>query len=273
MATLGYVLGRTLMLDTCWGGNSRERLDQLALGAAELKPSVIVTQGPALHAARKVPGTIPVVFGFSGDPVELGVAKSLGRPGGRYTGVTFFSYELAGKRVELMQEALPKMKRLAVLSNPDHAGDNKELASTREAAIRFGLIVTHHPAMNPKELERALADIVAARAEAILVHPDALMVQQREVLARFSLQHRIPVISGWASIAEGGNLMTYGPNIQDSYRRVAYFVDRILRGTSPMDLPIEQPTKLELVVNMKTAKALGLTIPPTIMVRADRIIE
>ncbi len=273
MAALGYVQGRNLMLDARWGDNSRERLDRLALEAAALKPAVIVTQGPALHAARKVPGTIPVVMGFSGDPVELGVAKSLGRPGGHFTGVTFLSYELSGKRVELLQEVLPKMKRLAVLSNPHHPGDNKELTATREAAVRFGLTVTHHPATNPKELERALADIAAARADAILIHPDGLMVQQREVIARFSLQHRIPAISGWASIAEGGTLMTYGPYQQESYRRLAYFVDRILRGTNPMDLPIEQPTKLELVVNMKTAKALGLAIPPTIMVRAERVIE
>ena len=273
MEKLGYVQGKNLILDARWGDNSRDRLDQLALEAAKLKPAVIVTQGPALHAARKIPGTTPVVFGFSGDPVELGVAKSLARPGGYFTGVTFLSYELSGKRVELLLEALPKLKRLAVLSNPHHVGDNKELASTREAAIRFGLTITHHPAGNPKALEQALVDILAARAEAMLIHPDGLMVQQRKVIADFALKHRIPAISGWASMAEGGSLMTYGPNQQESYRRLAYYTDRVLRGTSPQDLPVELPTRIELVVNMKTAKALDLKIPATIMVRANRIIE
>jgi len=273
MAAHGYVVGRNLVLDARYGDNSREALERLALEAAALKPAVIVSQGPALHAARKIPGTIPVVFGFSGDPVELGVAQSLGRPGGRFTGVTFLAYELSGKRVELMHEVLPKMKRLGVLSNPHHPGDRKEFEATRVAAVRYGLEVTHHPAGNAAEIESALAGAAAARAEAIMVHPDGFMVQNRETIARFSIQHRIPAISGWAAIAEGGNLMTYGPIQQESYRRLAYYVDRILRGAGPADLPIELPSKLEMVVNLKSAKALGLPIPQSILLRADRVIE
>ncbi len=273
MAAHGYVPGRNLVIDARYGDSSREALDRLALEAMALKPAVIVTQGPAVHSARKIPGTIPVVFGFSGDPIEAGMAQSLARPGGRFTGVTFLAYELSGKRVELMREVLPKMKRIGVLSNPHHVGDRNEFEATNEAAVRYGLEVTHHPAGNAAELERALAGIAAARAEAMVIHPDGMFVQQREAIARFSLQNRIPAISGWAAIAEGGNLMTYGPIQRESYRRLAYYVDRILRGTSPADLPIELPHKLEMVVNLKTAKALGLAIPQSILLRADRVIE
>jgi putative ABC transport system substrate-binding protein len=273
MAAHGYVPGRNLVIDARYGDGSREALDRLALEAMALKPAVIVTMGPAVHSARKVHGTTPVVFGFSGDPIEAGMAQSLARPGGRFTGVTWLAYELSGKRVELMHEVLPKMKRLAVLSNPHHVGDRNEFEATREAAVRYGLEVTHHPAGNAAELERALAGIAAARAEAIVIHPDGLFVQQREAIARYSIQNRIPAISGWAAIAEGGSLMTYGPVQRESYRRLAYYVDRILRGTSPADLPIELPATLEMVVNLKTAKALGLAIPQTILLRADRVIE
>jgi putative ABC transport system substrate-binding protein len=273
LAVLGYSEGRNLILDARWGENSRETLDRLAFEAAALKPAVIVTHGPAVHAARKISGNTPVVIGFSGDPIELGIAKSLGRPGGRFTGVILMAYDLVGKRVELLHEVAPKMKRLALLSRPDHVGDGKEVAATREAATRFGLDVTHYPANNVAEFTAALAAIASARADGLTVLPDGLFVQQREAIARFSIEKRIPAISGWASIAEGGVLMTYGPNSRDSYRRLTYFVDRILRGTAPSELPIEQPTRFEFVINLKTAKALGLTIPPTIMVRADRIIE
>jgi putative ABC transport system substrate-binding protein len=273
MAAHGYVPGRNLVIDARYGDGSREALDRLALEAMALKPAVIVTMGPAVHSARKVHGTTPVVFGFSGDPIEAGMAQSLARPGGRFTGVTWLAYELSGKRVELMHEVLPKMKRLAVLSNPHHVGDHKEFEATREAAVRYGLEVTHHPAGNAAELERALAAIAAARAEAVVIHPDGLFVQQREEIARYSIQNRIPAISGWASIAEGGSLMTYGPVQRESYRRLAYYVDRILRGASPADLPIELPATLEMVVNLKTARALGLAIPQTILLRADRVIE
>ena len=273
MAALGYVLGKNLLIDARYGNGSRDALDRLALEAAALKPDVFVTHGPALQAARKAHGDIPVVFGFSGDPAELGVVQSFARPGGRFTGVTFLAYELSAKRVELIREILPGAKRIAVVSRPSHAGDRKEFQATHDAATRFGLAVTHHPAENPAELERALAAVAAERAEALIIHPDGLMVEQRDVIGRFSLQHRIPAISGWESIAEGGALVTYGPVQREAYRRLAYYVDRILRGANPGDLPVELPAKLQTVVNMKTAKALGLAVPQSILVRADRIIQ
>ena len=273
LATHGYTVGRNLTLDARFGDNSRERLDQLAREAMAFKPAVIVTHGAALHAARRLADTTPVVIGFSGDPIELGIAKSLGRPGGRFTGVTMLAYDLVGKRVELLHEIAPKMRRLAVLSRPDHAGDAKELEATRGAAARFGLEVNHFPARDATEFQSALAGIAAMRADALVVHPDGFFVGNRDAIARFSMEQRMPSISGWAELADAGLLTTYGPNREDIFRRLAYFVDRILRGTSPQDLPIEQPTRIELVVNNRTAKALGITIPPTVNVRADRIIE
>jgi putative ABC transport system substrate-binding protein len=252
MAALGYQAGRNFELDERWGENSRETL--------------------ALQVARTLPATTPVVFGTSGDPVEMGVAASLARPGGNLTGVTFLSYALVGKRVELLHEVAPAAKRLAVLSNPEHGGDAKELAATREAAAGLGFQTTHHPVTNAAQVEGALAAVAASRAEALVVHPDALMVEQREAFARFSLERRVPVISGWAALADGGSLMTYGPNLQECYRRLAYFADRILRGARPADIPIELPSTVELVVNLKTAKALGLALPPAVLLRADRVI-
>jgi len=270
MARLGYQPGKNFELDERWGENSREKLERLALEALSRKPALFVSQGPALQLARKLPSALPVVFGTSGDPIEMGVAATLARPGGNLTGVTFLSYALVGKRVELLHEVAPDARRLAVLSNPEHGGDAKELAATREAAMGLGLQVSHYPVTNAQQTEGALA--AAARAEALVVHPDALMVEQRAAIARFSLERRVPVISGWAAIAEGGGLMTYGPNLQECYRRLAYFVDRILRGARPGEIPIELPSTVELVVNLKTAKALGITVPPAVLLRADRVI-
>jgi putative ABC transport system substrate-binding protein len=272
MARLGYQAGRNFELDERWGENSRETLERLALEALALKPALFVSQGPALQVARNLPAGIPVVFGTSGDPIEMGVAASLARPGGNLTGVTFLSYALVGKRVELLHEVAPKARRLAVISNPEHGGDAKELAATREAAVALGLQVSHYPVSNAQQIGSALAASAAARAEALVVHPDALMVEQRAAIARFSLERRVPVISGWAAIADGGGLMTYGPNLQECYRRLAHFVDRVLRGARPAEIPIELPSTVELVVNLKTAKALGITLPPAVLLRADRVI-
>ena len=273
LAAYGHAVGRNLTLDARFGDNSLERLDQLAKEAMSLKPAVIVTHGAAVHAARKLADTTPVVIGFSGDPIELGIAKSLGRPGGRFTGVTMLAYDLVGKRVELLHEIAPKMQRLAVLSRPDHAGDAKELGATRAAAARFGLEVNHFPARSTAEFRAALEGVAAMRADALVVHPDGFFVGNRDAIARFSLEQRMPAASGWAELADAGLLATYGPNREEIFRRLAYFVDRILRGARPQDLPIEQPTRIELVVNLKSAKTLGIAIPPTVMVRADRLIQ
>jgi putative ABC transport system substrate-binding protein len=270
MAALGHLPGKTFELDELWGENSRETLERLAREALSRKPRLVVSQGTALRVTRALP--VPVVFGTSGDPIELGIATSLARPGGNLTGVTFLSYALVGKRVELLHEIAPRAVRLGVLSNPEHGGDAKELAASRAAALGLGMQVTHYPATNAAELDGALRAMAAARTEALVVHPDALMVEERDAIARFSLERRLPVISGWAVMAEAGGLMTYGPVLRECYRRLAYFADRILRGAKPAELPIELPSTVELVVNLKTAKALGITVPPAVLVRADRVL-
>lgn len=272
LAAFGYHPGKNVELDERWGESSRERLEVAFREALALKPAVVVTQGPAIQVARDLGTAVPVVFGQSGDPLELGIAASLARPGGNFTGITFLSYALVGKRVELLHEIAPKVKRLGVLSNPEHRGDAKELAATRDAASSLGLEVSHHPVRNKAEMETAFSAMAAARVEGLVVHPDALMVEERAAIARFSLERRVPAISGWAVLADGGSLMTYGPNLQECYRRLAYFVDRILRGASPANLPIELPSTVELVVNLKTAREIGLTVPPAVLLRADRVI-
>lgn len=273
MAALGYVPDRNISLHPFWGENSREVIERVVLEAAALKPALFVSQGPAIQALRKLPGTTPVVFGNSSDPVESGIAQSIARPGGRFTGVSFLAYALVGKRVELLHQVAPKARRLAVLSNSEHRGDAKEFQATREAAASLELQVAHFPATNPLEVDRALAAIGAARSEALVVHPDGLMVESRRAIASFALAQRIPCVSGWSILADVGSLMTYGPVLPESYRRLAYFVDRILRGAKPAEMPIEMPSVFELVVNLKTARALGIAIPAAILVRADRVIE
>ena len=270
---LGYVEGRNLVIDARWGDDVRERGEQMVAALIASKPNVIVTQGPSAQALRKQTTTIPVVFGFSGDPVEAGMVKSLAHPGGNLTGITFLTLELVGKRVQLLKEMLPKAKRLAVVANPQHPGDIAERRVSEHAAQTLGLSVQYFEAHNGAQLLEALPAIEKARSDAVMFFPVQFAISLRERIAEWSIRSRIPAISGWAQFAEGGNLMTYGPNLLDTYRRLAWFVDRILKGTKPAELPVELPTRVELVVNQKAAKALGVTVPQSVRLRADRLIE
>jgi putative ABC transport system substrate-binding protein len=271
---LGYVEGRNLIIDARWGEGSNERLEQLAVELVKSKPDVIVTQGgPATHPVIRAGATMPVVFGYSGDPVEAGVVSSLARPGRNFTGVTFLSFDLVGKRLELLKELMPGLKRLAILANPQHPGEQGELSASRAAGEALGLSFQYFQAENAAQLDDALAAMLKSRSEAMDVFPDALMVRNSERIAEFATKHLIPVISGWAQFAEGGNLMSYGPNLRDTYRRLATYVDKIAKGAKPADLPVELPGSIELVVNLRTAKALGIKIPQSILARADRVIE
>jgi putative ABC transport system substrate-binding protein len=273
LAALGYVPGRNLELAEFWADSSREKLEANSLEAAQARPALFISQGLALSAVRKVSGATPVVFGMSADPVEAGIAKTIARPGGTFTGVSFLAYTLVGKRVELLKQVAPAAKKLGVLSNSEHRGDAKELVETHAAATGLGMQVAHFPATNAAEVERALAAIAAAKCDALVVHPDGLMVEQRAAIARFSLDRRVPMVSGWAVLADAGGLLTYGPVLSECYRRLAYFVDRILRGAKPADLPIEMPSVFELVINMPSARALGIHVPASLLVRADRVIQ
>ena len=271
---LGYVEGRNLVIDARWGQGSSERLEQLAVELVRSKPDVIVTQGgPATHPVIRAGATMPVVFGYSGDPVEAGVVASLGRPGRNFTGTTFLSFDLVGKRLELLKEVMPGLKRIAILANPQHPGEQGELRASQAAAKALGLSIHYFQAQNAAQVEEALVAILKSRSEAVDVFPDALTLRSSDRIAAFAAKNRIPTISGWAQFAENGNLMSYGPNLREVYRKLATYVDKIVKGAKPAELPVELPTSVELVVNLKTAKALGIRVPQSILVRADRVIE
>ena len=217
--------------------------------------------------------TIPAVYEFSADPVVLGIAADLAHPLFNATGVSLMVAELNSKRLEALHEIEPNIHRIAVIANPLHAGSEFERKDSETKARQLGMEISFFPTPNRQELDRALDTIEASQLEAMLLFSDGFMVEHRKLIIDCAMRRRLPVISGWAVIADSGALCTYGPRLVESYRRVAYFVDRILKGAKPNELPIEQPTVLEFVVNLKTAKALGITIPPAVLARADRVIE
>ncbi len=270
---LGYVEGKNLELLPRWAGGAPERLDALAADLVSQNPRIIITQGPSARAVRKASAVIPLVFGLSGDPVESGLVESLARPGGNNTGVSFLSLELVGKRMQMLKELAPAIRRVAILTRPDHPGEKRELQASQAAAKLLGLEVTYFPIVKPGDLNEALALMPKSRMEAIDVFPDAIMLRNSDQIAAYSIKHKVPAISGWSQFADRGNIITYGPNLRDCFRRLAYYIDRILKGAKPADLPVELPTTVEMVLNLKTAKALGITIPQSILVRANRVIE
>jgi len=274
MRELGYVEGRNLIIDARWGAGSSERTEQLAVELVASKPDVIVTSGgPATHTLIRAGAAMPVVFGYSGDPVDGRVVDSLARPGRNFTGVTFLSFNLVGKRLEMLKEVIPGLKRIAILANPQHPGEQGELRASQAAAKALGLTLDYHPVRNDAECDDALAAVLKSHSEALDVFPDALLMRYSEKIAAFAAKNHIPAISGWAQFAERGNLMAYGPNLRDSYRRLATYVDKIVKGAKPADLPVELPTTFEFVVNLRAAEALGIKIPQSLLLRADRVIE
>ena len=273
MAALGYAPGRNLDLRVGWGMDSFAQTDRVAAELAALDPALIIAQGPALYAAKKLQSAIPVVFAFSGDPQEAGVVQSYARPGGRFTGLSFLALDLVAKRVDILHELLPGMRRLAVVSSPNHPGDTRELAMTREAGLRYKLEVSYHQLQGEAAIAAVLRGVAESRPDAIVVQPNTGMMRHREAFARFAIEHRVPTISAWAEFAEGGNLFSYGPKIEAGYRRLAYFVDRVLKGASPAELPVELPKEVEFVINRAAARALGVALPERLLARADRLIE
>lgn len=274
---LGYVEGNNVVLERRHANGS---LDALRAGAADLvqaKVALIVASLTAVRAVRAIKD-IPIVYVISGDPVAAGLAKSLSRPGGNLTGSTFLSLEIAGKRVELLKEAVPGLRKLAVLSNTDHPGEKSELRATEAAAQKLGIDLTYvafaqSPFGESPELDKALETIRQAQAGAMIVFPEGATMANRAKLAAFATAQRLPSMFGWSEYVDAGALMSYGASQRESHARLASYVDRILKGARPEDLPIEQPTKFELVVNLKTAKALGLALPPALLLRADRVLE
>lgn len=273
LRALGYVEGSNLGIAARWADDSVERAAQLAAEAVASRPDVIVTLGPTVFPVSRATRTIPVVFGFSGDPVEAKLVQSLSRPGGNLTGIYFLTLDLVGKRVELLKEMLPGARRLAVLANPQHPGDTAERRAAQQAASTLGLELQYFEARTSEEIDAALAAMQRSGAQGALIFPFATMMAQRERIARWALEYRIPTVSGWAQFAEGGNLMSYGPNLRRTLYRLASFVDKVLKGAKPADIPVEQPADVELVINAAAARALRLEIPRAVLLRADRVIQ
>jgi putative ABC transport system substrate-binding protein len=270
---LGYVEGRSVIIEPRWPADIRDRVPELVRELLVLNVRVIVAQGAIVPVVRRAIDSTPVIFGYSGDPVEAGLVNSFSRPGGNFTGATYMSYEVNAKRLELLREAFPRVARVAILSNPLHPGEQRELKESEQGAERLGIGLSFAQVRSAAEIEPAFERIRAAGAEALVVVPDALVMLHRKRIIEFAARQRIPVISGWSEFAKSGGTMTYGPNLKASFQRLAIYVDKILKGANPGELAVEQPTKFELVINLKAAKAIGLSIPPSFLARADEVIE
>jgi putative ABC transport system substrate-binding protein len=271
---LGRVEGSRLKIEPWWGEGSAERMTQLAAEVVRSQPAIVVASGGlAVFALRGAGATMPIVFSMSADPVQAGVIESFARPGGNLTGISLFTLALVGKRLELLKETLPSARRIAAIANPQHPGEANERDAVQRAAASLQLAMRYFPVQSAAELDAALAEIRRGRDDAVVAIADGFTLGFAGRLASFSLESRIPVVDGWASFARAGNLMTYGPVIEDVHRRLAVYVDKIANGARPADLPVELPTRLELVVNAKTATLLGITIPRSVLSRADEIVR
>ncbi len=269
---LGRTQGRNFHIDAYWGDDSAERLDPLVAEMLRSSPDLIVTQGPVVFNVQRSGTSLPVLFAYSGDPVQARLVESLPRPGGNLTGISLMALELVGKRMEALAETVPGLRKVAIISNPGHAGERRELAASQVAATQLGIDIEYLPFQGESGLDPALAAALRARCQAIVVFPDAGMMRRSERFAQFAISNRMPAASGWAEFAHRGNLLSYGPNVQQVYRRLASYVDRVLRGTKVGDLPVELPTVIEHVINLRSAKAMGLAIPRPALLRADEII-
>jgi putative ABC transport system substrate-binding protein len=270
---LGYVEGKNIVIDSRWAEGRYERLPDLAAELVRLKVDVIVTHGPpASRAAKEATTTTPIVMALVGDAVATGLVASLARPGGNITGSSFFLPELSAKRLELLKEAIPGVTRVAVFVNPGNPTFPPALKAMELTAGSSGVELQQVKVRAANEIEGAFAAMAKRRAHALVVIEDALFSAHARRIAELATKSRLPTM-GFTEYAEAGGLMSYGVNRSDLWRRAAVFVDKILKGAKPADLPVEQPTRFELVINLKTAKALGLTIPPSIMVRADQVIH
>jgi putative ABC transport system substrate-binding protein len=275
----GWSEGRNLTIAPFWA-TGMDNMEAVGRELLASDPEVIVAQEFTVLGLRSLKVTKPVVFGFSGDPLDVQLVQSWARPGGNFTGMSYLAIELVGKRIELIKEWLPQTRRIAVLARPQHPGEPLERKASEEAAAKLGLELSYFPYTSSVlptrdlgDLETAFRAIVADRCDALVVFPDSAMYEIGEHVARFALEAKLPSVSGWSSFANKGLLVTYGPNVRALYRSLAGYVDRILRGTAPADLPFQAPTTLYLAINQKTAKALGVDVPPTLLARADEVIE
>ncbi|HSE96240.1 MAG TPA: ABC transporter substrate-binding protein [Methylomirabilota bacterium] len=270
---LGYIEGQNISIEERWAEGRPERLPDLAADLVRRKVDVIVAEGLVAWAAKQATTTIPIVLSVSNDPVGAGLVASLARPGGNVTGLAFLSEELGGKWMELLKETFPGISRVAVLWHPASAGQG-QLRTSEAAARSLGVRFQALKVERSDELDTAFAEAHKNRAGALIVSSSAFFYQNRTRLVGLAAKHRLPTMYHQKDFVVGsGGLMSYGPNLHEVFRRAATFVDKILKGAKPADLPVEQPTKFELVINLRTARALGLTIPPSMLARADEVIQ
>ena len=269
---LGWIEGRTVAIEYRWAEGHSERYAEISAEFVRLKVDVIVTSGGAVLAAKQSTSLIPIVFALATDPVGLGFVASLARPGGNVTGLSSQSTDTAGKRLELLREVVPGLRRLAIMANIGYPGAVLEMGEVHAAARTLGLEIVTLEIRRADDIARAF-ETLKSRAEALFVLADPLINTNQARINALAVDARLPTMSGFRDYVETGGLMSYGPNYPDLFRRAADYVDRILRGAKPGDIPVAQPTKFDLVINLKTAKALGLEIPPTLLARADEVIE
>jgi putative tryptophan/tyrosine transport system substrate-binding protein len=269
---LGWIEGRTITIEYRWAEGRNERYAEIAEEFIRLKVDVIVTQGAAVAAAKQSTSTIPIVFTVAADPLGSGLVESLARPGGNVTGLSLQFTDLAGKRIELLREVVPGLRRLAIMANIGYPASVLEMGEVQTIAKTLGLEVATSEIRRSEDIVPSF-EAVKGRAEALYVCGDALVTTNRIRINILAMSARLPTMHGLREYVEAGGLMSYGANFADLYRRSGDYVDKILRGAKPGDIPVEQPTKFDLVINLTTAKALGLDVPPTLLARADEVIE
>jgi ABC-type uncharacterized transport system substrate-binding protein len=274
MRELGYVEGKNIVIEWRFAEEKPDRLPALAAELVRLKVDIIVTAGPsATRSAKEATVTIPIVMAFDDDPVGSGFVARLARPGGNITGLSAFSPEISGKQLELLKEIVPRLSRVAVLGSSTHPGTTQSQKEMELTAQAFKVQLQYRNVLDPKDIETAFGPARKGRVDAVVVLSSPILLSQRAQLAELAVKSRLPVIHANTEYVEAGGLMVYGTNFPDLFRRAATYVDKILKGAKPADLPVEQPTKFELVINLKAAKQIGLTIPPNVLARADRIIR
>lgn len=272
MRELGYIDGQNIIIEYRSAETSTQ-LTQFTNDLVQQKVDVIVTSGPAARPAKTATETIPIVFNFSGDPVEAGFINSLARPGRNMTGVSQLSFELVGKRLEVLKEAMPGVSRVGVLASPLHAGEQRELKETQNTARGLGIALQYNQVKNTSEVGAAFDTLIKEKTNAIVIFPDPVTNAHHTQIIEFSVKHRLPSMFGRKEPVEAGGLMSYGPNLAELYRRIPIQVDKILKGAKPAELPTELPTKFEVVINLKTAKQIGATIPQWTLTKADQVIR
>ena len=271
---LGYVEGQNVVFEPRWGNGQAARLPSLAAELIDIRVDILVTAtSEAALAAKQATSSVPIVTATTGDPVKLGLVASLARPGGNVTGVISLNSDLAGKRLELLKQLIPRASRIAILRVPENRSSVLSVRDTEHASRSLGVAVQIVDARDPRDFDAAFLTMKRARADAVILGVNTPFIAERRRLAKLAVLHRLPMMTPAKEYAEAGGLLSYGTNYLDQFRRAATYVDKIIKGAKPADLPVEQPTTFELVINMKTAKALALAIPPSLLLSADQVIE